>query len=178
MATKNKILGCMQTMPKIIWWKIRYGKRFSASWKSIIKRNAEIILSSTAKVRLGKKIVAMSGLSLSCSGEIVIGDGCFFNKNCSITSVEKITIGDGCTFANNIVIVDHDHDYKNDLKKFITSPVKIGNHVWIGANSVILRGVEIGDYSVIAAGSVVRKNVPTHTLYYEKRSENYRTREK
>lgn len=176
MSTIKKIFECIQTVPKIIWWKIRYGKRFSASWKSIIKKNSEIVLSPTAKLRLGNKIVAMNGLSLSCRGEIVIGNGCFFNKNCAITSLEKISIGDGCTFANNVVIVDHDHDYKNDLNQFVTSPVKIGNHVWIGANSVILRGVEIGDYSVIAAGSVVRKTVPPHTLYYEKRTENYKMR--
>jgi acetyltransferase-like isoleucine patch superfamily enzyme len=49
------------------------------------------------------------------------------------------------------------------------APIQIGNNVWIGANCVILKGVNIGDSAVIAAGSVVTKDVPADTVYYEKR---------
>ncbi len=49
-------------------------------------------------------------------------------------------------------------NYKN------TSPIKIGNHVWIGMRSIILKGVTIGDGSIVAAGSVVVKDVPNNCL--------------
>jgi acetyltransferase-like isoleucine patch superfamily enzyme len=45
-----------------------------------------------------------------------------------------------------------------------TNPVTIGDDIWIGANAVILPGVTIGDHSVVAAGAVVTKDVPPHTL--------------
>ena len=56
-------------------------------------------------------------------------------------------------------------------KKFKTAPVVIGNNVWIGANAIILRGTTIGDNSVIAAGSVVKGNVPSNTLLVQKKED-------
>lgn len=53
---------------------------------------------------------------------------------------------------------------------FKTSPIVIGNNVWIAANSIILRGSNIGDNAVIAAGSIVKGTVPANTLYLQKKS--------
>ena len=55
-----------------------------------------------------------------------------------------------------------------------TSPVRIGDNVWLGANVVVLKGVTIGDNAVIAANSVVSKDVPANTLFHEKRERCYR----
>ncbi|MBQ8945901.1 MAG: acyltransferase [Lachnospiraceae bacterium] len=99
-----------------------------------------------------------------------MGDKCFFNLNVSITCLESIRLGAGCQFGNNVVIVDHDHNYKKaGADPLVSSPVIIGQNVWIGANSVILRGAEIGDGAVIAAGSVVKGKVPSGCVYYQKR---------
>ena len=54
---------------------------------------------------------------------------------------------------------------KNDIKSRKTSPVKIGNDVFIGAKCIILKGVEIGDRSIIGAGSVVTKNIPNDEIW-------------
>ena len=71
-----------------------------------------------------------------------------------------------------MVIYDHDHDFKvhggKKMEKYKTSPIKIGNNVWIGANVIILRGVTIGDNSVIAAGTIVRENVRENVIYHSK----------
>lgn len=50
------------------------------------------------------------------------------------------------------------------MDEFLTQEITIGNNVWIGANAVILRGTKIGDYAVIAAGTVVTKDVPSNTV--------------
>ncbi len=65
-----------------------------------------------------------------------------FNNNCILTAREKIIIGDRTIFGPGVAIFDNDHAYKekNFEKEFITSPIIIGKNVWIGANSVILRG--------------------------------------
>lgn len=55
-----------------------------------------------------------------------------------------------------------------------TSPVCIGDNVWLGANVVALKDVTIGDNAVVAANSVVSKDVPANTLFYEKRDRCYR----
>ena len=119
-----------------------------------------------ARVSLGKGIVSRFGLFLRVEGGILsIGDKCFFNTQVSITCLERITIGDRCQIANNVVIVDHDHDYRAGWGHYPSAPVRIGNDVWIGANVVILKGSVIGDGAVIAAGSVVRGQVEPHSLY-------------
>lgn len=86
---------------------------------------------------------------------------------------EKIIIEEGVEFGPNVLIYDHDHDYKTNggikAGKFITAPVKIGKNSWIGANTVILRGTVIGENFVIAAGSVVKGNIPDGTVFVQKR---------
>lgn len=111
-------------------------------------------------------------------GTIKIGNKVFINRNCSIISCDKIEIGDGTSLGGNILIYDHDHIYKrygeqnwNNINK---SSVIIGKNVWIGANTVILKGTRIGDNSVIAAGSVIKGEIPEHTLIYQKRNNVYR----
>lgn len=85
----------------------------------------------------------------------------------------QIVIGDDVQFSPNVMVYDHDHDYKakGGVKsmKYKTSPIFIGNNVWIGANSIILRGVRIGDNAVIGAGCIVNKDVPDNTVLVQKR---------
>lgn len=101
------------------------------------------------------------------NSEITIGNHCFFNHNVSLTCDKKIEIGDECNIANNVVIVDHDHKMKKSgIDGSLNSePVKIGNKVWLGANTIITKGVTIGDGSVVAAGGVAVSNIPPHFLY-------------
>lgn len=106
---------------------------------------------------------------LADGGELTIGSGCFFNSNCSITSLNLISIGDGCSFGPNVVIVDHDHDFRSDSDGFVSSPVLIGSRVWIGANVVILRGSVIGDGAVVGAGTVLKGSVPARHLCIQTR---------
>ena len=107
-------------------------------------------------------------------GTLKIGDNVGFNSNCIIACHERITIDDGTEIGPNTCIYDHDHDYKCEggikAGQYLTAPVSIGKNVWIGANVVILRGTEIGDNCVIAAGSVVKGNVPANTLLYTERT--------
>ena len=85
-----------------------------------------------------------------------------------ITVREKVTIGDNVTFGPGTMIYDHDHNYKQLNKTqdelMVSSPVCIGNNVWIGGNVIVLPGVSIGDNVVIGAGSVVTKDIPSNVI--------------
>ena len=97
---------------------------------------------------------------------IRIGDNCFFNYNCAISSAESIIIGNESNIANNVVIVDHDYNIESDgiLGQIDAKPINVGNHVWIDANVVITKGVNIGDGAVAAAGAIVTKDIPPHEI--------------
>ena len=98
-----------------------------------------------------------------------IGDNVFFNNSCSINCHDVVTIGDDCLFGENVKIYDHNHRFNLEgvscrESGFTQCPIQIGNNVWVCANTVICKGVCIGDGAVIAAGVVVRNNVPPNTL--------------
>lgn len=154
------------SLPKVIGWKIRYGGRLKMPLVQAFGKHAELHIAKQAKVLIGKETVSRFGLFLRAeSGSLEIGDKCFFNTHVSITCLEHISIGQRCQIANNVVIVDHDHDYRKDWGSYKTDPVRIGNDVWIGANAVILKGSVIGDGAVIAAGAVVKGTVKPHSVY-------------
>ncbi|MFA9376692.1 MAG: DapH/DapD/GlmU-related protein [Lachnotalea sp.] len=158
------------TLPKLVFWKIKYGKKLNTSWVQAIDKGFVLRISPKAEVLIGKEMVTRNNVTIRAEeGSLEIGDKCFLNCNVSITCMKKITIGNGCQIANNVVIVDHDHDYQNSLSEYRKEIVTIGNQVWIGANCVILKGSNIGDNCVIAAGSVVKGKVESNTLYYQKR---------
>ena len=158
------------TLPKELFWKIKYGSRLSMAFVQSFGKGCVLRLGKEAHVSLGRETVSRGGLTIRAEqGKITIGDKCFFNTNCSLTAMEDITIGERCQFANNLVIVDHDHDYRAGWGHYRTAPVHIGNDVWVGANCVILKGTSIGDHCVIAAGSVVSGDVPPGTVFYQKR---------
>ena len=103
-------------------------------------------------------------------GQICVGFNNFFNTNCKITSLENIKIGDNNLFGPNVVILDHDHRYRNtsvliNQQGFEKSPVIIGSNVWICANVVVTRGVEIKDNIVVSANSVVKESLIVPGVY-------------
>lgn len=106
-----------------------------------------------------------SYLQVGNSAKLKIGDS-FINREVKIICNKSITIGDDCIIAMGTVIRDNDggnHQifspgYEN------AKPIIIGNHVWLGENVMILKGVTIGEGAIVAASSLVLKDVPPHTL--------------
>lgn len=119
---------------------------------------------------IGAKLRVRSGVVFNVSaGHLNIGDGVFFNNHCSINCHQEIQIGNNVLFGESVKIYDHDHLFSAEhgvaKHQFKTSKVKIGNNVWLGSNAIILKGVTIGDNAVIAAGSVVTKDVPASHVF-------------
>jgi acetyltransferase-like isoleucine patch superfamily enzyme len=94
--------------------------------------------------------------------QLILGSG-YANYNFRIECYREIRIGEGVIIAHNVFIRDSDsHQLVGNREP--TQPIIIGDHVWIGLNSVVLKGVTIGSGSVIAAGSVVTRSIPEKCL--------------
>lgn len=123
------------------------------------------------KVYFGSKVTWRRNFSLIIGPKayIKIGDNSFFNHECTLDATIGIEIGSGTLFGENVKVYDHNHRF-NDLDKpikeqgYSSEKIVIGNHCWIGSNAVILKGVHIGDNSVIGAGCIISTDVPKNTI--------------
>lgn len=115
-------------------------------------------------------------------GEILIGDNCYVGDYSRIWSAEKIVIGNDVLISHNVGITDtnahelNDYERSNNSKIILqkglpnskgnvdSAPIIIGDRAWINFNSIILKGVVIGEGAIVAAGSVVTKDVAPYTL--------------
>ena len=103
------------------------------------------------------------------SGKLILQDGVFINNSCSFNCMERIEIGNGTMMGEGVRFYDHDHIYTAEtIEKWqwITAPIKVGKDCWIGSNVTILKGVTIGDNTIIGAGCLVRKDIPANSVVY------------
>lgn len=131
-------------------WKNRKSGRFFLGKHSTLKIDSARFYSGTT-------------LSVSDNATLSIGKS-YFNYDCRISCFNEITIGDGCAISQNVTIRDSDNHQVIREGYIKSAPIVIDDHVWVGINSTILKGVHIGEGSIIAAGSVVTKNIPPHSL--------------
>lgn len=109
------------------------------------------------------KDVKLSIVPAEENARLEIGNGSAIGDRTEIHVGESVKIGANTLITWNCCIMDRDYHRINSEKE-VVKPVQIGNNVWIGCNSLIMKGVTIGDGAVVAAGSVVTKNVEPNTL--------------
>lgn len=96
---------------------------------------------------------------------IHVGKNVFINACCHFQDQGGITLGDDCLIGHNVVFATLNHFIEpTERASMHPAPIVLGKKVWVGSNSTILQGVTIGDNSIIAAGSVVTKDVPANTI--------------
>lgn len=131
-------------------------------------RPATLYLGDRASLKLHGSFTILEG------GEIVVLDGAkmeighnSYMNDSFIQCASKIVIGNDCAIAGGVIIQDTDSHPtfdENGVQREYIKPIYIGNHVWICSNSIILKGVSIGDGAIIAAGAIVTKDVPANCL--------------
>ncbi|WP_297983183.1 DapH/DapD/GlmU-related protein [uncultured Chryseobacterium sp.] len=139
--------------------------------RSVKFQNIPTFLSPTRNITFKKNVSIGRDVKFLTviDSEIIINQNVSINDGCIITSIFKIEIGDNTMIGEYVSIRDYNHTFSNpdvDMKKqgFSGSEIKIGRNVWIGRGCIVLPGISIGEGAVIAANSVVNKNVPSYSV--------------
>jgi len=126
------------------------------------------ILIKNGEINIGRKVQLHQGVKLSAWGtegytKINIGDNTSIGDRTEIHAGQGVNIGLNCNISWDVCIMDRDYHKFNSPTEII-KPVNIEDNVWIGCNCLIMKGVTIGEGAVVAAGSVVTKDVPSKTV--------------
>ena len=135
---------------------------------SVIHRSARMDTPPYRLFSLGDYSVIESFACINNAvGDVVIGDHTRIGLHNTI--IGPVEIGNNVNLAQGITVTALNHNFSDTNKRIdeqgvSTNPVTIEDDVWVGANAVILPGVTIGEHCVVAAGAVVTKDVPPHSL--------------
>ena len=127
-------------------------------------------IDSKASLIVGSNVICRNFENFHVSsGKLILHDGVLINNSCSFNCMERIEIGSGTMMGEGVRFYDHDHIYtaeKIEKWQWTTAPVRVGRDCWIGSNVTILKGVTIGDNTIIGAGCIVRKDIPANSVVY------------
>ena len=161
------IMNQVQTRPR--WFIRMLAPLYQHRGKhSVVHRSARMDTPPYRKFSLGDYSVIESFSCINNAvGDVIIGDHTRIGLHNTI--IGPVTIGSHVNLAQGITVTALNHNFEDSDKRIdeqgvSTTPVIIEDDIWIGANAVILPGVTIGNHSVVAAGAVVTKNVPPHSL--------------
>lgn len=126
---------------------------------------SELIVRAGAHCRVEGEfdLYAGSSVIVERDAQLLLGSG-FTNNGASIVCFAEISIGHDVAIGPEVYIRDSDSHVISDSSGPATQPITIGDHVWIGARAMVLKGVTINDGAIVAAGAIVTKDVPPETL--------------
>jgi len=146
------------------------GWRWQTSGLLFLGRRLEIQIARRGAVRFGRFVWIGDGTKIRChEGEVVIGDKTVLGQECTISAYKHIRIGEQCVIADRAMFIDFDHGVVEverpiRVQGIYKREVEVGSNVWIGYGACILRGVRLGDNSVIGTYSVVTRDVPANAV--------------
>ena len=146
------------------------GLKLNATWNEGNKRRnkSELILDSKSELVIDGDFGMYQGASIYIApgAKMLVKGSSFINTNTVINCFSYIEIGSHTFISDDVRIQDSDNHsiIVDGFAQKNTKPIIIGNHVWVGKNVLILKGVHIGDGAIIAAGSVVIRDVPENCM--------------
>lgn len=149
------------------WYQALY-PTLTVGRKVRLRRGVYLHIVRGGSLRIGDNSYLDSYCQIIAHGHASIGARAFVGLGATIVAAEQVTIGDDALIAAYVTIRDQDHRLDGDepfnRQGLVTAPVRIADNVWIGTKATILKGVTIGEGSVVAAHAVVRDAVDRSTV--------------
>jgi acetyltransferase-like isoleucine patch superfamily enzyme len=161
-----------QLLWRFCWRRLltKAGRRWQTDGLLFLGRRLEIEIARNAGIRFGRFVWIGDGTKVRChEGVVEIGEKTVIGQECTISAYQRVRIGAECVIADRAMFIDFDHGVVEverpiRLQGIYKRDVVVGSNVWIGYGACILRGVTVGDNSIVGTNSVVTKDVPANAV--------------
>jgi acetyltransferase-like isoleucine patch superfamily enzyme len=165
--------------PKYARLAVRYAlRRFltPAGWRwqtdglVFFGRKLQIQIGRKGTIRFGRFVWVGDGTKIRChEGVVEIGSKTVIGQECTISAYQRVRIGEQCVIADRAMFIDFDHgvvEVERPIRHqgIYMRDVEVGSNVWIGYGACVLRGVRVGDNSIVGTNSVVTRDVPANAV--------------
>jgi acetyltransferase-like isoleucine patch superfamily enzyme len=153
-----------------LWLKLRWRGRMQTDGLCFVTPGVKFEIGRDARIRLGRWCWIGHDTKLRVhEGELSIGAKTVIGQECTLSVYRLVEIGRECIIADRTMFIDFDHgtaDVDRPVREqgIYMEPVRVGNNVWIGYGACFLRGVKVGDNSVVGANAVVCGDVPADAV--------------
>ena len=153
-------------LARLVWLKLRFRGRLVTDGIAFVGPGVSLEIGPDAKIVLGRWSWIGHGTKIRAhEGEVRIGAKTVLGQECTISSFQHVSIGRECIVADRVMIIDFDHGVVEverpvRLQGIYKRDVRVGNNVWVGYGACFLRGVTVGDNTIVGTYSVVTRDVP------------------
>ncbi len=146
------------------------GHRWRTNGPVFFGRGLELQIGRTGSIDFGRFVWIGDASKIRChEGRVEIGPKTVIGQECTISAYQRVRIGEQCVIADRAMFIDFDHgvvevDRPIRVQGIYKRDVVVGSNVWIGYGACILRGVRVGDNSIVGTNSVVTRDVPANSV--------------
>jgi acetyltransferase-like isoleucine patch superfamily enzyme len=150
--------------------KLRHGRRLKTDGLCFVCPGVKLEIGREARLELGRWSWIGHGSKIRVhEGEVSIGAKTVIGQECTISAYQSVTIGRECIIADRVMLIDFDHGMVEverpvRLQGIYKRDVEIGHNVWMGYGACVLRGVSVGENSVIGTCAVLTSDVPANAV--------------
>jgi acetyltransferase-like isoleucine patch superfamily enzyme len=155
---------------RLAWLKLRFRGRLQTDGIAFVCPGVQFEIGKDARVVLGRWSWLGHGTKVRAhEGEVLIGAKSVLGQECTISAYQHVAIGRECIVADRVMLIDFDHGVVEverpiRLQGIYKRDVNVGHNVWIGYGACILRGVTIGENSIVGTSAVVTKDLPENAV--------------
>jgi len=146
------------------------GRRWHTDGPVFFGRKLQLQIARRGEIRFGRLCWIGDGTKIRChEGVVEIGAKTVIGQECTISAFRRVRIGEQCVIADRAMFIDFDHgvvEVERPIRKqgIYMRETIVGSNVWIGYGACILRGVRVGDNSIVGTNAVVTNDVPANAV--------------
>ncbi len=155
---------------RYVWLKLRFGRRLQTDGICFVCSGVQLEIGCGATLRIGRWAWIGNGSKIRVhEGEVSIGAKTVMGQECTISAYQHVEIGRECIVADRVMLIDFDHgavevERPIRLQGIYKRDVRVGHNVWMGYGACILRGVSVGNNSIVGTSAVVTQDVPENAV--------------